>query len=794
MTDYKNKLLAILSGAMNSGVQLFMTILLAMVLIVGTYYLFNYENNSIIEVSNESIHNIIYNDGYSVPLTAQERQWIDQNPIVQLGVDRAFPPFGSINNDNNYIGFSADYIRIIEHRTGLNFHIEKDASWGETMELAILGKLDMLVGLVKTAEVQQVLDFTDSYIKRNTVIINVGKKHGFIGSLKYLNNKKIAIERGSSFATELMKNYPKIELLYVDNTAEALKQVSIGNADAYIGNPDIARKIIQEDVYYNLSFSADTEFFSSHSMGIIKPNKILLSIINKTLQSVSAENKSNLVNYWFGLSSKQFVPKKTVLLIGSFLLGMLFLLMAWTYSLRKTKNALKKSQKKLQLQSEVDELTGLRNRRGFYKRLKRVIENSDESSQSFVLFFLDLDMFKEVNDMHGHEVGDMLLIEVAKRLKTSVASNGSVSRLGGDEFVIIVPGLFDKVKIKKVAEKIRSKLSYPYIIKGHEVSITTSIGITRYPEDASDNKMLVMNGDQAMYYSKNNGRNCFSYFNKALQNEALHRTSLIKDLRVAVYERQFSLHFQPIIELSSNKITKAEALIRWDHPTRGLIAPDEFIPLAEKAGLINAIGEWVFKEAMDQTAIIQKTYNKDFQMTVNTSPLQYEKNGMDVDVWSEYINSCGLSGNNVVLEITEGLLMEMNESVIKNLFQLRDLSISVAIDDFGTGYSTLSYLKKYDIDYLKIDQSFVSNLTADSDDHVLVQAIIEMSARLGVKIVAEGVEKEEQRDILRKAGCDFAQGYYYSKPLNAKDFMKLLLSWNEKPEKAVISSELPMLR
>ncbi|MEE9327497.1 MAG: EAL domain-containing protein [Cocleimonas sp.] len=794
MMDYKNKIQATLSGMMDSGVQLFMSVLLGMVLIAGTYHLFNNENSSNIEVSNESIHTIIYSDDYTVALTSQEQQWIDQNPIIQLGIDRAFPPFSSISNDNKYIGFSADYIRLIEHRTGLKFHIEKDASWGETMELAILGKLDILVGLVKTTERQQFLDFTDSYIKRNTVIINVGKKHGFIGSLKYLNNKKIVVEKGSFSATELLKKYPEIELLYVDNTTEALKQVSIGNADAYVGNAEVARKIIQDDGYYNLSFSADTEFFSRHSMGIVKPNNILLSIMDKTLQSISAGNKTSLVNYWFGLNTKHFLPKKVVFLIGSFLLGVLVLLLIWTYSLRKTKNALKESKKKLQLQSEVDDLTGLGNRRGFYKRLKKVIENADESVQSFTLFFLDLDMFKEVNDTHGHEVGDLLLIEVAKRLKASVVGKGSVSRLGGDEFVIIIPGLFDKVQIKKVAVQIRSNLSYPYIIKRHEVSITTSIGITRYPEDAENSKTLVMNGDQAMYYSKNNGRNCFSYFNKVLQNESLHKSTLIKDLRVAVYERQFSLHFQPIIELSSNKITKAEALIRWEHPTRGLISPVEFIPLAEQAGLINAIGEWVFKEAMDQTVKILESYDKDFQMTVNTSPLQYEKNGMDVKAWGEYLKSCGLSGKNVLLEITEGLLMEMNESVIKNLFHLRDLSISVAIDDFGTGYSTLSYLKKYDIDYLKIDQSFVSNLTPESDDHILVQAIIDMSARLGVKIVAEGVEKEEQRDILRDAGCDFAQGYYYSEPLNGEDFMALLQNWNKKPEKAVISSDLPILK
>jgi EAL domain-containing protein (putative c-di-GMP-specific phosphodiesterase class I) len=283
-----------------------------------------------------------------------------------------------------------------------------------------------------------------------------------------------------------------------------------------------------------------------------------------------------------------------------------------------------------------------------------------------------------------------------------------------------------------------------------------------------------------MYFAKKKGRNCYSYFNKTMQEEAQYKTSLTRDLKKAIRKQQFTLHYQPIIELATNKINKAEALIRWNHPERGLVSPVEFIPLAEEVGVINEIGDWTFKEAIDHTADIQSLFKNDFKMTINTSPLQYRKNGMNVSSWFDYLHSHGLSGDNIIVEITEGVLMEATESVIQRLFQLRDLNVGVAIDDFGTGYSSLSYLKKFDIDYLKIDRSFVQNLAVDSDDLVLIQAIIVMAHQLGIKVVAEGIETRTQKELLVAAGCDFGQGFYFSKPVDANSFIELLQHWEKK--------------
>ncbi len=318
--------------------------------------------------------------------------------------------------------------------------------------------------------------------------------------------------------------------------------------------------------------------------------------------------------------------------------------------------------------------------------------------------------------------------------------------------------------------------------------ISTSIGITCYPDDATTSGQLINNADQTMDISKNNGRNCFTYFNYSMKQDTDLKNDTIRDLRSTVQEEQFVLFYQPIIDLSKNKICKAEALIRWNHPSRGFISPEEFIPLAEEAGLINEIGQFTFKEAVSQTARIVKILDNEFQMSINTSPLQYHKNGMDLDIWYSYLRSCGLSGKNLVMEITEGILMEPSPAVMKNLNQLKELGIQVAIDDFGTGYSSLSYLKNFDFDILKIDQSFVRSLAIDTDEMALVKAIIIMAHKLGCKVVAEGIETKEQRDILIDAGCDYGQGYYYSKPMMASELEHFITHWDsnkkDRPEMA----------
>ena len=428
-------------------------------------------------------------------------------------------------------------------------------------------------------------------------------------------------------------------------------------------------------------------------------------------------------------------------------------------------------------QSEVDYLTGLGNRRKFYKTLDQKVDESIRSTSKFSLLFIDLDLFKEVNDSFGHATGDLLLGVAAKRICRCIDNEKDfVARIGGDEFIVILSDMYHKKQLNQVAECIRSSLSQLFNIDDKGILVTVSIGITRFPQDAKTTKNLVISGDQAMYHAKKSGRNCYSYFDMNMYIENQYKTNLIRDIRVAIEENQFILHYQPIVDFSNNAIKKVEALIRWKHPERGFVSPADFIPFAEEAGLINSIGNWAFKKAIDDTVSICNQFDKDFQVTINTSPLQYRKNGMNVATWSEYMTACGLSGKNIVVEITEGILMESSQSVTSNLYKLRDQNIDIAIDDFGTGYSSLSYLKKYQVDFLKIDKSFIINMTNDSDTS-LVRTIIVMAQKLDIKVIAEGIETETQKDILIAAGCDYGQGFYFSKALSKDDLVTFLHNW-----------------
>ena len=434
----------------------------------------------------------------------------------------------------------------------------------------------------------------------------------------------------------------------------------------------------------------------------------------------------------------------------------------------------KKSEELIWQQANFDALTGLPNRRMFHDRLEQEIKKAHRAGLPMALLFLDLDRFKEINDTLGHDMGDILLKEAARRLSSCVRESDTVARLGGDEFAIVLGELEDPGNVERIAQDILRKLAEPFQLGIETAYISASIGITLYPEDAIGIEALLKNADQAMYDAKRQGRNRTGYFTPSMQEMAQSRMRLANDLRGALADQQFSLVYQPIVELASGAIHKAEALIRWHHPKRGLVYPMEFIPIGEDTGMIHDISEWVFHEAAWQAAQWRETQGASFQVSINVSPSCFHRNSGIHDTWMEHLRNLGLPGQSVAVEITEGLLLDASVAVTRQLLALRDMGIQVALDDFGTGYSSLSYLKKFDIDYLKIDQSFVNNLAPASDDLALCQAIIVMAHKLGLKVIAEGVETEVQRELLTAAGCDYGQGNYFSRPLPAAEFATLL--------------------
>jgi diguanylate cyclase (GGDEF)-like protein/PAS domain S-box-containing protein len=421
-------------------------------------------------------------------------------------------------------------------------------------------------------------------------------------------------------------------------------------------------------------------------------------------------------------------------------------------------------------QANFDALTALPNRHMFLDRLLHETRKADRNGAFLALLFLDLDHFKEINDRHGHAMGDLVLIEATRRIASCVRGTDTLARLGGDEFTVILPGLDHVGSVERVARTMISMLSLPFELSGEKAFLSGSIGIALYPPDAQDMNALVERADQAMYASKNGGRNRFSYYTPELQEAAQARQCIAADLRAAIAAQQFEIWYQPIVSLQTGAVHKAEALLRWRHPTRGLLAPAEFIPFAESNGLIVEIGDWVFREAARQAQRWQRLVDPTFQVSVNKSPVQFRRDAALYEGWIVYLKELALPANSIVIEITESVLMDGVEQVIERLRQYRAMGLQVSLDDFGVGYASLSHLKRFDIDFVKIDQSFIATLEDDDGDLTMCEAIIAMAHKLGLKVVAEGVETKVQRALLVDAGCDYAQGYIFARPMPAAEF------------------------
>ncbi len=441
-------------------------------------------------------------------------------------------------------------------------------------------------------------------------------------------------------------------------------------------------------------------------------------------------------------------------------------------------------------QANFDSLTQLPNRHYFHQQMKRVVTEAAASQQRVTLLLLDLDRFKEVNDSLGHRHGDELLIEVGQRIRQCLAPDVTVARLGADEFAIILPeGLHGD--LQSLCNQLMQDISKAYILGGERIFVTVSIGISQYPDDAVHAEEMMQHAEQAMFDAKSHGRNSLRFFSLAIREALSQRVSLARDLRTAVENGELRDYYQPIVNLQSGLIVKAEALMRWQHPTRGLISPALFIPVAEETGDIKAMGHWIFQQAAQHALQWQAWMGDEFAISVNKSPVQFVEQLTQQYDCLEALRHIGLDGKRIVVEITEGLLLNPDPVVEQRLLQFRDMGIQVAIDDFGTGYSSLSYLNKFDIDYLKIDQSFTRNLNAGNQSYVLCEAIIVMAHKLGLKVIAEGVETALQRDLLLDIHCDYAQGFFYSPPVPADVFAQMLV---QQSRQAVISPRKRVLK
>ncbi|MCT7512490.1 putative bifunctional diguanylate cyclase/phosphodiesterase [Aliarcobacter cryaerophilus] len=427
---------------------------------------------------------------------------------------------------------------------------------------------------------------------------------------------------------------------------------------------------------------------------------------------------------------------------------------------------LENEKKEFFLMARTDSLSGLANRNSLQEFLDRLIPTAKRKKEEFAFLFLDLDHFKTINDSLGHNIGDELLQKISGILKKVLRPNDFIARVGGDEFVLIIQDYKSNLELTNIIKRVQKQLSKPWVIQTHPVETTCSIGIAIFPQDGKDQISLMKSADIAMYEAKKHGRNQYHFFTKELNDKLLKIINLNKQMRIALKNGDYHLFYQPKVCLKDSKIVGVEALIRWIDKEKGFIPPSDFIPLAEENDFIIELGDWIVEEALNQY-LDWKNKGIDIVMSINISAKQFLQNRFAENL-IEKINSKKIESNRIILELTEYILIDQNNSVYSTLRKLNEFGVSISLDDFGTGYSSLSYLKKYPIDYLKIDKSFIDD-SCNSQGKVFIETIVKMGQTLNMKIVAEGVETQEQVEYLKSISCNLYQGYYFSKPIKAKE-------------------------
>ncbi|MFZ2001581.1 MAG: EAL domain-containing protein, partial [Candidatus Sulfotelmatobacter sp.] len=441
----------------------------------------------------------------------------------------------------------------------------------------------------------------------------------------------------------------------------------------------------------------------------------------------------------------------------------------------------KLAEERVQFLAYYDALTGLPNRTLLQDRLAKALAGARRRKDKVAILFLDLDRFKDINDSLGHSVGDLLLQEVAERLKTWAREQDTVARVGGDEFLIVLTGLKDVADAAVATERIVNLMTAGFVVQGHPVNVSCSIGVSIFPEHSADCETLIKNADAAMYSAKENGRNRFQFFTEDMNAQGVERLTLENSLRLALDKKELFLVYQPQMDIATGRITGLEALLRWQHPDLGLVPPDKFIRIAENSGLIVPIGEWVVRTACRQARKWQDEGLPPVSVAVNVSAVQFRQEGF-CELIRRVLHETGLAPQYLELELTESLLLANADLMLSVVQELKAMGVTLAIDDFGTGYSSFSYLRQFRVSKLKIDRVFIRDVAVNPDDAAITSAIISMAKSLRLKVIAEGVEDESQMSFLRAHQCDEIQGYYFSKPLAVDKVADKLRGDSPKPQ------------
>lgn len=831
--------------------------------------------------------------------TQEELDYIAKKPIIRYS-ESNWHPLSIIENGSMH-GIMGDYLDLIAKATGLKFQFVPSKNWPDVLKQFREKQIDMIPGIGSVDKVRASGILSHPYAEYSMVVVT-RDEYRFIDNIDMLKDKIIAVPKFFTSYNHLKEKHPNLHIIETKNIEEALFLVVSEKADAFVGHIAPALFYIAKLNLTDLKVSGIVQYVYRHHILLHSDQSLLLSIINKALSSISAEEKATIYARWVKINVEQ---KISVTLFVEVILALLLLLFfvyrrqkvlnkynkeletlthrmnlsldsikggvwdlnildgsvyfdakvkkivgyeedgfankfeewkkrvhpddleqaliafenavnnreeylenihrlqhkdghyIWISDMAKLvfdqhgnpvrmigiisnitekKEALDEIQRQknvLYHQAHHDSLTELPNRILFMDRLSQSLTRADRYSTKLALLFIDLDEFKQINDSLGHELGDLVLKAVTKRLLGVIRKGDTLARLGGDEFSIVMEDLQGSQSASLLAQKILDALATPFVIESHTLYISTSIGISLYPDDDTSAEHLLKFADTAMYKAKHNGRNNFKYYSKEMTALAVERVIMEGSLRDAIKNEEFLVYYQPQMNGSNDTLTGVEALIRWEHPKEGMIFPDSFIPLAEQNGLIVDIDRIVMKKAMSEVSLWYKKGLNPGVLALNLSLKQLNKSDFLV-----FLKNCmdefSFKAEWLELEIVERELMINPQHSIEALKKISDMGIELAIDDFGTGYSSLSYLKKLPIDKLKIDKSFVDNLPQDEEDVAISLAIIALSRSLNLSVIAEGVESYEQKEFLVASGCKNIQGYFYSKPLNSQDIEKFI--------------------
>ncbi|MDO6515069.1 EAL domain-containing protein [Neptuniibacter sp. 2_MG-2023] len=722
-------------------------------------------------------------------LTIEELRYLQQKKMIKTCIDPNWLPYEGFI-DGKFTGMSAEYIAYFSEQIGIPIDVVKTDTWEQSLKAVRLRDCDMLALASNRPERRKYLSFTIPYLK-TSLALATQKEEWFYSNFSELEGKKIGIIKGYSPGKVIKKRHPKINFTEFNSISEGLKSVNQGKILGFLDSVPTLSYHIQTGFIGELKISGKFDYDWNSGIAARNDEPHLVTIFNKVIQATPDSVHNRIRGNWLGVRYEESIDYR---LIWQLLFGfavILTLVILRYRQLSKHRNAitdknteLAQINEQLETQKQAaqhvashDILTGLPNRSQLLLRLEHAIDLAARQGSQIAVFFIDLDRFKYINDSFGHHFGDALLCQVGNQMLARLRSSDTLARIGGDEFVVILETFDDEEATALIAQELIDIIQHPYNVMGHVVNISASLGISVYPNDSKDVHTLIKYADIAMYRAKELGRNRFRYYTQSLSERTDKRLRTDTALREALGLGQFSLHFQPIIDLNSCTVSHAEALIRWNHPEMGMVPPDYFIPIAEENGLIHELGLWVLSEAC-RCYKEWKANGLDLnRISINVSSIQFQKGNL-TETFKRILQEEGIEAQRIDIEITERYLMDQTERNIHYLNTLKKSGHTITVDDFGVGYSSMSYMKRLPLDIIKIDRSFISDIPEDRNDIQISQAIISLSHNLGYKATAEGVEIVEQFNFLREAHCDYAQGYYFSPPVPAHQFIECVKQLN----------------